>query len=95
MEDQILKIIQTIGNNGEHIGPDQELLESGILDSLAFIMLLEKISDRWGIEIQPTQVPLETWKNVRSIANMVEREIKESSNTESPRKEDPTARQTE
>ena len=49
MEDQILKIIQTIGNNGEHVGPDQELLESGILDSLAFIMLLEKISDRWGI----------------------------------------------
>ena len=41
MEDQILKLIQDIGNNGENIGPEQELLESGILDSLAFITLLE------------------------------------------------------
>ena len=40
MEDQILKLIQDIGNNGENIGPEQELLESGILDSLAFITLL-------------------------------------------------------
>ena len=26
MEDQILKLIQDIGNNGENIGPEQELL---------------------------------------------------------------------
>ena len=56
MEDQILKLIQDIGNNGENIGPEQELLESGILDSLAFITLLEEIAVRWRIEIQPTQV---------------------------------------
>ena len=70
MEDQILKIIQTIGNNGEHVGPDQELLESGILDSLAFIMLLEKISDRWGIEIQPTQVEREAFRTVAGIVEL-------------------------
>ena len=40
MEDQILKLIQDIGNNGENIGPEQELLESGILDSLAFKMCI-------------------------------------------------------
>lgn len=62
MEDQILKLIQDIGNNGENIGPEQELLESGILDSLAFITLLEEIAVRWRIEIQPTQVPPEEWK---------------------------------
>ena len=70
MEDQILKIIQTIGNNGEHVGPDQELLESGILDSLAFIMLLEKISDRWGIEIQPTQVEREAFRTAAGIVEL-------------------------
>ena len=70
MEDQILKIIQTIGNNGEHVGPDQELLESGILDSLAFIMLLEKISDRWGIEIQPTQVERESFRTAAGIVEL-------------------------
>lgn len=77
MEDQILKLIQDIGNNGENIGPEQELLESGILDSLAFITLLEEIAVRWRIEIQPTQVPLEEWKTVRSIARMLEKKMVE------------------
>ncbi|MCI5527321.1 MAG: phosphopantetheine-binding protein [Oscillospiraceae bacterium] len=77
MEDQILKLIQDIGNNGENIGPEQELLESGILDSLAFITLLEEIAVRWRIEIQPTQVPPEEWKTVRSIARMLEKKMVE------------------
>lgn len=74
---QILKLIQDIGNNGENIGPEQELLESGILDSLAFITLLEEIAVRWRIEIQPTQVPPEEWKTVRSIARMLEKKMVE------------------
>ena len=77
MEDQILKLIQDIGNNGENIGPEQELLESGILDSLAFITLLEEIAVRLRIEIQPTQVPPEEWKTVRSIARMLEKKMVE------------------
>ena len=77
MEDQILKLIQDIGNNGENIGPEQELLESGILDSLAFITLLEEIAVRWRIEIQPTQVQPEEWKTVRSIARMLEKKMVE------------------
>ena len=77
MEDQILKLIQDIGNNGENIGPEQELLESGILDSLAFITLLEEIAVRWRIESQPTQVPPEEWKTVRSIARMLEKKMVE------------------
>ena len=77
MEDQILKLIQDIGNNGENIGPEQELLESGILDSLAFITLLEEIAVRWRIENQPTQVPPEEWKTVRSIARMLEKKMVE------------------
>lgn len=48
-------------------------MESGILDSLAFITLLEEIAVRWRIEIQPTQVPPEEWKTVRSIARMLEK----------------------
>ena len=77
MEDQILKLIQDIGNNGENIGPEQELLEAGILDSLALITLLEEIAVRWRIEIQLTQVPPEEWKTVRSIARMLEKKMVE------------------
>ena len=53
------------------------MLESGILDSLAFITLLEEIAVRWRIEIQPTQVPPEEWKTVRSIARMLEKKMVE------------------
>ena len=42
MEEEILKLIREIGNDAEDIGPEQELWDAGILDSLAFISLLEE-----------------------------------------------------
>ena len=41
------------------------------------ITLLEEIAVRWRIEIQPTQVPPEEWKTVRSIARMLEKKMVE------------------
>lgn len=72
MEKEILRLIQDIGNDAEDILPEQELWDTGILDSLAFITLLEEISVRWQVDIQPTQVPPERWKSVRSIARLIE-----------------------
>ncbi len=77
MEKELLKLIQTIGNNAEDVSPEQELWDTGILDSLAFITLLEEISVRWHVEIQPTQVPTERWKNVRSITKLLEEKLAE------------------
>ncbi len=77
MEKEILRLIQEIGNNAEDISPKQELWDTGILDSLAFITLLEEISFRWSVDIQPTQVPPERWKNVQSIAKLLEEKLAE------------------
>ena len=82
MEEEILKLIREIGNDAEDIGPEQVLWDAGILDSLAFISLLEEISYRWQVDIQPTQVPPERWSNVQSIAELVEEVLAEKAGSE-------------
>ena len=49
--------------------PDMELLDSNVLDSLSFILLLNRIDDEFGIEIQPTQVDFAVFKTPQSIAD--------------------------
>ena len=52
--------------------PDIDLIENGILDSLAFINLMSELEDEFDIEIQPTQIPSEVWRYVDSIVEFVE-----------------------
>ena len=51
-----------------------DLLENEILDSLAFIELITTLNDEFDIEIQPTQVELNTWRSVERIVELVENE---------------------
>ena len=46
--------------------PGADLLEEGILDSLAMIDLLEGLEDL-GIQIQPTRVPRDAFRTVEGI----------------------------
>ena len=50
-----------------------DLLENDILDSLAFIELINALNDEFNIEIQPTQVKPTTWRTVKGIVQMVEK----------------------
>lgn len=52
--------------------PDIDLIENGILDSLAFINLMSELEDEFDIEIQPTQIPSEVWRYVDSIVEFIE-----------------------
>lgn len=60
-------------HDGE-IKPDTELLESGLLDSLAFIELLNALEDM-GCGIQPTRYPRERFSTPESIAEMCRESI--------------------
>ncbi len=46
-----------------------DLLETGLLDSLAFITLLDGLEDM-GVEIQPTQVEREAFRTVNGIVEL-------------------------
>lgn len=72
MKEQIIEIIiklteyEDLRNN-----PNVNLIEEDILDSLAFIELIGELENEFDIEIQPTQIPNDTWNSVDNIVKMV------------------------
>lgn len=72
MEEKIIEIIEKLTSfNGLRDNKNIDLLENEILDSLAFIELITALEDEFNVEIQPTQVKPDTWRNVGSIAELV------------------------
>lgn len=65
----IVGLLSDFCEHDSEIEPDTELLESGLLDSLAFIELLNALEDM-GCEIQPTQYPRVMFSTPASIAEM-------------------------
>lgn len=68
----VISLLSEFCEHDEPITPDTELLESGLLDSLAFIELLNALEDM-GAEIQPTQYPRSAFSTPRSIFEMCEK----------------------
>lgn len=48
-----------------------DLLESGLLDSYAFIELFSRLEDE-GIDIQPTRIDRNRLRNIKEIENLIE-----------------------
>ena len=73
MKEKIINIIirlteyEDLRNN-----PNVNLIEEDILDSLAFIELIAELENEFDIEIQPTQIPNDTWNSVDNIVKIVE-----------------------
>lgn len=77
MRDIIIDIIIKITNYTrlkENLEID--LIKNEILDSLAFIELITELEETFDIEIQPTQIPSDTWRSVEKIVKMVEEKRK-------------------
>lgn len=51
--------------------PDFDLIESGLLDSFAFIELFAKLEDL-GIEIQPTRIDRSLLRTPKTIEKLIE-----------------------
>lgn len=51
--------------------PDYDLIESGALDSLAFIELFSRLEDE-GIELQPTRIDRSELRTPASIVRLIE-----------------------
>lgn len=74
MEEKIIEIIENITDFKElKDNKDIDLLENEILDSLAFIELIEMLNDEFNIDLQPTQVSPDTWRSVKKIVQYVKK----------------------
>ncbi len=51
---------------------DVDLLESGILDSLARVEWLNAVEDQFGTAPQPTQIPPQVWHNAQKLVRLCE-----------------------
>ena len=73
MEDRIIEIIERITEYKDlKKNKDIDLLENEILDSLAFIELIEMLNEEFNIELQPTQIKPDTWRSVKSITEYIQ-----------------------
>lgn len=75
---KVMKIIENL-TSLDNIDDNIDLLDSDILDSLAFVELIGALEDEFDIEIQPTQIPPDTWRKVDSISKLVESLISKES----------------
>ena len=72
MEETVLDILAQVCDRSDiREQPDIELLDSGLMDSLAFIGLLTELEEKLGIELQPTQLSREVWRTPASILQAV------------------------
>ena len=76
MENKVLDIIKNVTDYQEiTLDSDIDLIESNILDSLAFIELITSLEEGFDIEIQPTQVNPDVWRKVQRIIKFVKEKI--------------------
>ena len=74
MEEKIIAMIENLTDYKElRKNKDIDLLENEILDSLAFIELIETMNNEFNVEIQPTEVTPDTWRSVKNIAEYIHR----------------------
>ena len=52
--------------------PDEDLLSSGVLDSLTLIQLLVALEQHFGVRIPLEELEIEDIRSIRSIARLVE-----------------------
>lgn len=74
MEERVIEIIEKLtGVNGLRKNKDIDLLENEIIDSLAFIELITSLEEEFDIEIQPTQINPDTWRNIDKIVELIKK----------------------
>ena len=54
---------------------DTDLVETGLLDSLAFVELLAQLDETFGVSISTDDLELENFRSIASIAGFVDKRM--------------------
>lgn len=57
----------------ETIKFDEDLIDSGVLDSLSLIQLMVALEEEFDIRIEPEDMDFEDYRSVRSMTEMISR----------------------
>ncbi len=57
----------------ETVAFEEDLIESGVLDSLSLIQLMVALEDEFDIRIEPEEIDFEDYRSVRSMTEMITR----------------------
>lgn len=68
----IKKILLEVCDDKRVLDPNIDLIEEGIIDSLAFIELFDALSNS-GVDIQPTQVKKDDLRSIKNIEELIKR----------------------
>ena len=58
----------------DHLGEDEPLIESGIIDSLGMLKVLAFLEESLGLDLASDEVKMETFRSLRAIGDMVRRQ---------------------
>jgi D-alanine--poly(phosphoribitol) ligase subunit 2 len=70
--DEIVLVIKKVLQGEPDFDLNGDYIENGLLDSLAFIDLIAEF-ENYGIEIQPTEITYENFRNLNEIIKTVSR----------------------
>lgn len=57
------------------LGDDDPLIEKGIIDSLGLIRLLSFLEERFGIQIEETEVEVENFRSLNALRSFIHRKV--------------------
>lgn len=55
------------------ITASDNLIEDGVIDSLAILMLIKYIEDQFSVSIEPDDVTIENFESVATISRLIEK----------------------
>ncbi|MDH4171372.1 MAG: acyl carrier protein [Acidimicrobiia bacterium] len=76
LADRLIELIRTEINPaaGDDLGPDTDLLLTGLVDSLGVVRVVNWIEDEMGVEVDPVDVTLENFQTVNAMAAYIGRQ---------------------
>ena len=69
---EITSFINTVISDGsQQVGSEDDLIESGIIDSLAILQLVEFIIEKFNIDVDPDSITPENFSTVERISAFI------------------------
>lgn len=71
LDEALIKYIRAEVNPKANVDVDTDLLAGEVMDSLGILAIIGFVEDRYGIEIEPEEVSIDSFRTVMAIRQLV------------------------